>query len=580
MRTLAGSLVFAALVAACGTETPPGADPGPDGPDGGAEDPDARVEPRPDPSPLFERDRILEVEIEIAPGDWDSLRTQTRTFEDLFGGECLAEPFGSPFTYFEAAVTVEGERFEQVGVRKKGLLGSLSETKPSLKLDFAEFVTDREILGLKKLTLNNSVSDPSYLRQCLTYDLFADAGIAAPRCNFAHVSVNGNDLGLYVHLESVGHDFLERAFGDDGGNLYEGTLSDFRPQWVGTFERKTNEADPNRSDLDDMVRALQAPDDELLAALEPRIDVDRFLTYWAMEMLTAHHDGYASNTNNFFVYVRPKSGKMEFFPWGVDATMVPGNPFGGAFASVSATAILPRRLYQMDETRGRYLDRLGELLDTVWDEDAILDEIDALEELVAPLADPDGTGVHADSVDGVRDFVLGQRPAIEAELASPPVWEAPLREPPCFTDVGSAVGDFETTWGTLDDQDPLGSGTATLDATVDGALYPVQIAGSSAGWDTGGSGRAILAVVALLDDGMVLIAYFSIDPALLVPGARIDLSITSTMGVLAHLDPATNESTNLGIVNGGTLVLDEAGTREGARIRGHFEGDLIDFPWF
>ena len=37
-----------------------------------------------DPSnAFFAMDRVLEVEIEIAPEDWDTLRHQTRTFEDV-----------------------------------------------------------------------------------------------------------------------------------------------------------------------------------------------------------------------------------------------------------------------------------------------------------------------------------------------------------------------------------------------------------------------------------------------------------------------------------------------------------------
>ena len=72
--------------------------------------------------------------------------------------------------------------------------------------------------------------------------IFADAGLPVPRCNFATVAVNGEDLGLYVHIESVKDAFVERNFSDASGNLYEGTLSDFRPGWRGTYAKKTNEA--------------------------------------------------------------------------------------------------------------------------------------------------------------------------------------------------------------------------------------------------------------------------------------------------------------------------------------------------
>src|SRR3712207_6265544 len=89
---------------------------------------------------LYEPRRLLEVEIELDPADWDEIRFQTRSFLDLLAGEqCLAEPFPDPFTYVPADVKVEGLRRRNVGLRKKGLIGSMDTRKPSLKIDFGEF---------------------------------------------------------------------------------------------------------------------------------------------------------------------------------------------------------------------------------------------------------------------------------------------------------------------------------------------------------------------------------------------------------------------------------------------------------
>src|SRR5687768_10913246 len=239
-RSLLGLWMVAAV--ACG-------DDGAEGPDGGG--PDAGVDLS---EPLFDPDHVVEVEIEVAPADWDELRFQTRSVPEIFGS-CLAEPFRDPFTYFPATVTVDGETLDQVGVSKKGFLGSLSTEKPSLKLKLDEYVDDQALFGMKRLTLNNSQQDPAFVRQCLTYQTFTAAGIPAPRCNFARVRVNGDDLGLYVHVEAVNKPFLRRHFADDEGNLYEGTLSDFRQGWTATFELKTNESANDRSDLEAVVAA-------------------------------------------------------------------------------------------------------------------------------------------------------------------------------------------------------------------------------------------------------------------------------------------------------------------------------------
>ena len=49
----------------------------------------------------------------------------------------------------------------------------------------------------------------------------------SPRCNFAKVTVNGKYLGIYSNVESVKSPFLERAFGDSSGGLFEGTVVDW-----------------------------------------------------------------------------------------------------------------------------------------------------------------------------------------------------------------------------------------------------------------------------------------------------------------------------------------------------------------
>ena len=45
--------------------------------------PTASPTPTPDSDAYFALDRVLNIEIEFAPEDWDTLRHQTRTFEDL-----------------------------------------------------------------------------------------------------------------------------------------------------------------------------------------------------------------------------------------------------------------------------------------------------------------------------------------------------------------------------------------------------------------------------------------------------------------------------------------------------------------
>jgi spore coat protein H len=540
-----------------------------------------------DPSEgLFAPEHVLEVEIELGAGDWEALRAETRGIFDVLGQTCLAEPAPSPFSYFSGTVRIDGDELAQVGVRKKGFFGSLSTTKPSLKLNFDEYVVDQEYAGLDKLTLNNAVSDASYIKQCLGYQLFAAAGIPAPRCNFAHVTVDGEDLGVYVHVESIDKHFLRRHFADDDGNLYEGALSDFRPGWVETFDKKTNEEDPDRDDLDALVTALDVPDGELLEALDPLIDVDRFLTFWAMEVLLMHADGYARNTNNFLVYDDPATGRFEFIPWGIDSILFPDQalPWEQVKPPDAAWAegALAWRLYRHDAVRPQYLARLAELLDDVWDEAAIDGEIDRMKALLDGHISAVGQAAFDTAVEAVRDFVGGRRATLEAALEGPPAdWDAALRAPWCIDMLGHVDGPFATTWGTLDAQDPFAAGTSTLTSTIPGYDFTDLAGGATAG-TVADSGQAAIHVVVVTGAATAVLLHIETAPANLVPGATLELDWTEASGYALEIDFSVEPAafTILGLLGGGTIHLDAAGTGDGASVTGAIDVDLYENIFF
>ena len=152
------------------------------------------------------------------------------------------------------------------------------------------------------MTLNNNRQDPSNVLQCLAYQVFADAGVATPMCGLAQLAVNGEDMGVYTTLETYDRDFLARHFPSAAGKLYEGQLSDFRMNWVETFENKLQDTFDDRYELYEIARALRADDEDLLDLLEPLIDIDAYLSFWAAESLLGHWDGYNGNQNNFFIY--------------------------------------------------------------------------------------------------------------------------------------------------------------------------------------------------------------------------------------------------------------------------------------
>jgi len=559
------------LAAACSSDEGGGgnqADAGP-GADGGGGGDDQ----------LFAPDHLLEVEIEIAQADWDALRTESRSVLDIFGGDCLAQPFESPFAYYRADITVDGVSYAQVGLRKKGFLGSLSEEKPSLKVKLDEYVPGQEIAGLDKLTFNNSQQDASYLRQCLAYDLFRDAGVPAPRCNFAHLTLNGDDFGLFVHVESLDKEFLEKNFEDPSGKMYEGTLSDFRPEFDGTFELKTNDVEDDRSEIDALVDVLAQPGDSaLLERLDPLVDLDAFNTFWAMEVLTRHWDGYASNTNNFYLYADPTSGRFQFIPWGVDGAFGPNPLLPGGSAppiSVFATGVLARRLYLHPQGQADYVARLRELLDSVWDEDQLLAAIERYDAVIWPVV---GGSAHTAEVDQVRDAIESQRAAIEGELAGgPPEWTTALRDPVCLDVIGQVDVTFDTTWGTQGAANPFATGTGTWAVRNQGDDLVETAVGATAG-DDPDAPRDLIWTIASLEDGTLAVVFLQIEPSRFHTGTQ-EIDWGGLFGGVFLYDPASLQLTFLGPLGQGTVRLDEAGGTSGAPVSGRITADLVAMPF-
>ena len=278
------------------------------------------------------------------------------------------------------------------------------------------------------------------------------------------MSVNGKDLGLYVHVEEMKAPFLLRHFERAEGNLYEGTVSDFTPTYRGTIEKKTNTDAADWSDIDAVVAALQDPSDAGLKALGEIVDLDRFLSFWATEVLVGHWDGYAGGRNNYHFYREP-DGPFVFIPWGTDDTFHlkdDPNPFDNISnppPSVLALTAIPNRLYNDGDWRVEYAARLTEILDTVWDEEELLAVVDEMAAIVQQHAryqrprrprppTPNGCASSSSS---------GEARSWPTSPLTPPDWPEPEAYVPPSVGSGTLAITFQTTWGSNLSANPLES---------------------------------------------------------------------------------------------------------------------------
>ena len=431
---------------------------------------------------------LREISITLPPAMWEALRHETKSRHAIFGTglDCRMHPFDSPYTWYAADVTIDGQVLPSVALRKKGHLGSQSMLKPSIKLDFDKYVDGRTFLGLEGFALENNKQDASMSRACVSYQFLAAAGVPTTRCTHAHVVVNGQDQGVYSLHEEVDHDFLARRFADAGGNLYEGTAADFRPEFVGGLEQETNQqSSPDRADVAAVMAALAAPDAGLEAALDRVVDLDAFYRLWAAEVIVWHRDGYAGNANNFYLYAEPTDGgRFHLIPWGVDSSLF-ANGTANLPDSVMAFSALTNRLYSIPAARARYYAALDELLASAWRPDELIARVDAIGAAADPVLSPTLRTERANAAASLKSVIAGRADVIAAARAGgPPPWTLPMRTLPCRVPAGDASGTFSTRWGTIG-QDAFASGTGTFTLNLAGTMVTATRVGARAGNSNG-----------------------------------------------------------------------------------------------
>jgi spore coat protein CotH len=425
---------------------------------------------------IYDPNHIVEVIVELKAEDWLSLCGQSRGLLEALGQHSSTKPF----TYFRANVTIDGRKINNIGVRKKGFLGSLDSTRPSLKIKFDEFVDQQPSVGFDRLTLNNNKQDPSRLSQYLSYKIFNESGTVASRCNFARVTVNGKYLGIYSNVEPIKPPFLARRFGDNSGALFEGTVVDFDPDSVERFEKKNDAA---KFEYVRELAEIMDRDQFTLEELGEVLDIQAFIKFWATESLIGFWDGYTNNQNNFFVYRHPATKKFYFIPWGVDsafADSVPLSQFKAEVKSVHSKSILANRLYYRPEIQKLYFKTINQLLEDHWQEDALIAEVEKAVDLLKKHILPANRRFDR-AVANVKAFIRGRRATIEKDLQGGVAKITKgARRAMSLKVIGSATGTFSTQWSETSPRKPTETGAAQLKVVFAGKPIEFGILGVTA----------------------------------------------------------------------------------------------------
>ena len=185
----------------------------------------------------------------------------------------------------------------------------------SFKIDFNEYEEDFSFRGLGKINLNNNTSDPSLLRESLSYALFREAGIPCSRVGYAMVSLTVPGLfdrqphGLYTLVEQVDKRFLKDRYGSSKGLLMKpSTFGSFRylgEDWaeyeIG-FVPKTSATAAQKKHVIEFAKLIHKDGDQVFEErLETYLDVDQFLRFLAVNALLSNLDSFLGGTQNHYI---------------------------------------------------------------------------------------------------------------------------------------------------------------------------------------------------------------------------------------------------------------------------------------
>ena len=239
-------------------------------------------------------------------------------------------------------------------------------------------------------------NDRAALVEPLAYEVYRRAGMAAEQSYQMRLWFNTQRMGYFIVVEQPNRAFLRRNQMDEDGNIYK--LLWYERGVVRQHEKKTNTRE-GHEDLVKLIDALRSTrGDAQWEVINTHFDVEQVATYFAVNMVLSHWDGFF---NNYFTYHdTQRTDKWTMFPWDQDKTwgIYDGMGDRGVFYDMPITFGMdgddgPRRgggmwwrppgyfsgpLLANRQFRKIFLARTKEILETVYTEQVFGPIIDAL----------------------------------------------------------------------------------------------------------------------------------------------------------------------------------------------------------
>ncbi|MEP7338433.1 MAG: CotH kinase family protein [Acidobacteriota bacterium] len=303
-----------------------------------------------------------------------------------FGGPGGPGPMGGiEFPEVKASVEFDGQTLDEVGLRYKGnstFMASRNSPKKSFKLDFNQFVKKQKLFGLTKLNLNNNALDGSQIREAVSYEIFRQAGVPAPRTAFARVylTVQGQHdkkyLGMYTIVEQVDEHFLQNHFASKEGLLLKperiGAMPYYGEDWskyAKPYDAKNDGTPAETKRFIALAKLVnKGRDDEFREQIRSFINVNAFLRFIALNGLMANMDSILAMGQNYYIYHDAAEDQFHWIPWDLNMSFG-GFPSGSPEQMMALSIAHPHagkhvlidRLLAIPEIKKAYMEQVKEL---------------------------------------------------------------------------------------------------------------------------------------------------------------------------------------------------------------------------
>jgi len=206
------------------------------------------------------------------------------------------------------------------------------------------------LFGSDRMNLNGMWTDPSMMRESLSFEMFHALGQPAPRTRYFDLWINGLFEGTYLHIQRVDEFLLSmNGLNPEGTLVRDGTRDDDAVNGRSFFAADLSEldadqrlalveetfdsrGDPDWQSLLDLVEWVQnTPSGSSFATgLAERVDVDNFIDWLVLHWMIGDIDSFG---DDYWLYLdhHDANARWKFIPWDKDLSF--GSHFRDGFST-------------------------------------------------------------------------------------------------------------------------------------------------------------------------------------------------------------------------------------------------------